>query len=280
MRTSIDDIFVHNDYRALIREDFLLRTSSNENFSLRAYSKKVGISPTTLSMMFQSKRDLSFDAYKEVLNYFELDEGEQKFAEALYLKDNAKQPSAKEEGRQIFNQLKRKQDLTLCDRSEQEFLGRSLITVLVFNCFDTEYLRKNMYEIPKVLGISVSQFENIVEDLIRHECIEIKENEVNVLKEGLVIGDTDNQDLLDCVLDIKDFSRRKIEEYGKILDKENCISISYHLMYDKETHEEVLRLYKKFQDELHHLCSRKSSKNNYYLMNFDLIKMYDVSDKS
>ena len=63
MRTSIDDIFIHNDYKALIREDFLLRSSNNENFSLRAYSKKVGVSPTTLSMMFQSKRDLSFDSY-------------------------------------------------------------------------------------------------------------------------------------------------------------------------------------------------------------------------
>lgn len=277
MRTSIDDIFIHNDYKALIREDFLLRSSNNENFSLRAYSKKVGVSPTTLSMMFQSKRDLSFDSYKGVLKYLELTDLEQEFAEALYLKDNGKKPSAKEEGRQTFFNLKRKFDLTVSNVEDRNMLGSSLITVLVFNCYNNDYLRKNPSEILNVLGISLDEYLKIEKALIEHQCIEKKNDEIVVLKEQLLIDQSDSNVLLNHIFEIKDFTKEKIKEYGKVLDKEKCLSFTYHLQFDQETRPEIVKLLKKFQDELYLLCSRKSTNNNYYFLNFDFFKIYDVS---
>jgi hypothetical protein len=278
MRTSIDNIFIHNDYKALIREDFLLRSSNNENFSLRAYSKKVGISPTTLSLMFQSKRDLSFESYKEVLKYFDLTSTEQEFAEALFLKDNAKKQSKKIEGNQTFLKLRRKVNLKVSSDEDREMLGSSLITVLVFNCYNSDYLRDNTSEIQRILNLSSEDYQKIEDSLILHECIEKKDGKINVLKEGLVIDQGDSEVLLNHILDIKDFSKEKIKEHGKVLDKENCLSLTYHLQFDKQTQPEVVKLFKKFQDELYLLCSRKSSNENYYFLNFDFFKVYDVSN--
>jgi uncharacterized protein (TIGR02147 family) len=46
------------DYRQILKNDFINRQRKNESFSLRAYSKFLGISPATLSEVMRERRNL------------------------------------------------------------------------------------------------------------------------------------------------------------------------------------------------------------------------------
>lgn len=59
MIKKIHNPFDYVDYRLLLSDDFLARTSGNHGYSLRAYARDVDLSPSFVSDILRGRRELS-----------------------------------------------------------------------------------------------------------------------------------------------------------------------------------------------------------------------------
>jgi uncharacterized protein (TIGR02147 family) len=59
-------IYEHKDYRAFLKSELADRAAQNKQYSLRAFSKKLGVSSSYLSEVLQNKKSLSVDKALEI----------------------------------------------------------------------------------------------------------------------------------------------------------------------------------------------------------------------
>lgn len=69
-------IYQYNDYRSFLRYSLIEKQKSNSAFSLRAFSKKLGLSQSTVSQIFAGRRNLSIKAALQVARKLALKEKE------------------------------------------------------------------------------------------------------------------------------------------------------------------------------------------------------------
>jgi uncharacterized protein (TIGR02147 family) len=62
----------HQPYHSLLQDAFQARRERNPSYSLRAFSRAIGISPTTLSKVFRYERNLSPRNLKRLADFLEL----------------------------------------------------------------------------------------------------------------------------------------------------------------------------------------------------------------
>jgi uncharacterized protein (TIGR02147 family) len=68
----VEDLVDHQPYHTLLQDAFQSRREKNPSYSLRAFSRAVGISPTTLSKVFRYERNLSPKNLKRLAEFLEL----------------------------------------------------------------------------------------------------------------------------------------------------------------------------------------------------------------
>lgn len=80
---KIENIYTYMDYRVLLNDDFMARSHAKPNYSLRAYSRDLGLSVGFLSDILRGHKDLSATKAKSVFEKLGFQADELKYSEKM-----------------------------------------------------------------------------------------------------------------------------------------------------------------------------------------------------
>ena len=55
-----------NDYREILKQELNLRSGRNPRYSLRAFSRDIGLAPTRVSAIFKGREGISFETAEKI----------------------------------------------------------------------------------------------------------------------------------------------------------------------------------------------------------------------
>ena len=90
-------IFEHQSYRTFLKSELADRVTANEAYSLRAFSKHLGVTPSMLSDVLRGKRNLSLDMALKISHRLKLEGKEVEYFSTLVQFDTAKTMELKAE---------------------------------------------------------------------------------------------------------------------------------------------------------------------------------------
>ena len=89
-------IFKHNDYIEILTEEFDKRKAHNKSYSMRAFSRDIGIVPSRLSEVLKGKQGLSGNKAQEISKNLNLNKMEEDFFISLVESKHARSKIARE----------------------------------------------------------------------------------------------------------------------------------------------------------------------------------------
>jgi uncharacterized protein (TIGR02147 family) len=108
-------LYEFESYRLFLREEWAERAKNNSRYSLRAFARQIGVSPTTLSHVISGKKNLSLDTALEVASRLGLNAQETEYFELLVQIEAAKTPELRaryQERLRTLNPTRKTTDLT------------------------------------------------------------------------------------------------------------------------------------------------------------------------
>lgn len=276
MERRIENIYHHENYRSIIREDFFLRSSINTQYSLRAYAKDLNLSPSILSMVFQNKRHLSISKLEEVAKRIGLKDQEKEFLTAIYNKEKNKSGALDIQSESTYNKHRPAFPKNDAIDEERKLITQHLNFVLVFNAFDFAYYRRNPKQVPIDLNIAQEEYDRIFKELVSKNLIKLSEGRVEVLREHLVVGDDSHEEILQHAIDLKHFSLSLLKKHRKVVDPNLNVSITFHLMLDEEARLKTVDAIKKLQHEVLNISKACKNPNQYFILPVDFQKVFET----
>jgi len=151
----------HSDLLALLLKTYSVKTESNPAFSMRAFSKKIGISSGALSEILQNKRRVTKQTAKKILsNLFFSPHEIESFFETTKNTSDSQEKSARE-----YRDLSIDQYAVLSNWQYFAFL----------NLIELPSLDHSISHLAKRLDLTPKKIREIIERLLKLEMIEEKE---------------------------------------------------------------------------------------------------------
>lgn len=173
-------------YHELLRGEFQRRRAKNPSYSLRAFSKNLGIHPSTLSGVFLRRRRLAFKDALAVAEKLRLDEAQKKtlFSSLLADEENFRQAGWPFRGAGLFKST-RPIDESVSFKVIAEWEHYAL-----FFLIQTRDFRSDTDWIATRLGVSVERVDEVVANLLDGGFIRrSKGGELSLAKESLATTD-------------------------------------------------------------------------------------------
>jgi uncharacterized protein (TIGR02147 family) len=144
-------------YRELIKIDFDARKKINPRFSMRAYAKKLGLEPSTLSQILRGKRDLPFSDAQKILSQLKLNFDQQK--EFIHSLDrHTPKPSH-------YERFLNTQNIGLPDQTVVQKIYEDLTYMSFYSLMDTENFKFDIPWIAEKLKTTSEIIEAVIQDL-------------------------------------------------------------------------------------------------------------------
>lgn len=141
------------------------KIKKNPSYSLRAFSKKVGVSPSVLSRILSGKRNLTFKLALRIADALAFGPDEREHLFRLFSKEE-------DVGKESALQTRVSKDLTIdCFNAMSDWYHYGLTQLLFIDTFKEDY--KWM---AKTLGVSELQVKLAIERLLRLEILDRDEN--------------------------------------------------------------------------------------------------------
>lgn len=103
MKEKVLNVFEFQDYKTLLNEDFLIRTSLNPSYSLRAYARDLDTAVSFLSVVMRGKNNLSLESGRKIFQKLGYQGLELEYIENLIKVEITKDPFEKQEATQFIN---------------------------------------------------------------------------------------------------------------------------------------------------------------------------------
>lgn len=173
-------IFDYGDYRSYLREQLLIRMKKNPEFSLRAFSRHLGISPSFFSRILSGQRILTSEQAHSIGKVLKLSTRETQYLELLILLERTSDPQAKAalQERQQTTQKQAGATVSASDLSIDAFrvVSEWYHVALLEMTELTDFDRLTETEIARKLAISTHEVRQGIERLLRLELLEKNEN--------------------------------------------------------------------------------------------------------
>lgn len=157
-------------YIDMLKSEFNARSVANPSYSLRAYSKNLGISPAMLSELFSGKRKLSVPKAKTIVKKLKLTHEEEQIFIALVMKGSGKSRSNNKIGEKILHE---KQQFNSCNSLTLE--GFKLISdwhyYAILCTMELDQYNGSVEFISRHLGISVELIKDSIATLLRLDLV-------------------------------------------------------------------------------------------------------------
>jgi uncharacterized protein (TIGR02147 family) len=164
-------IFAHSDYRAYLKQILSERIQKNPSYSLRAFSKQLGISPAQLSKVFSGQKHLSYESAMSAGQSLGLESEEFEYFFLLIQYASTNDASLRSEVAKKMSRINQNRSIQNLDLEAFQMISDWYhIPILEMTALPkTQFTPK---KIARRLGISLDEAEIAVNRLLRLKLIE------------------------------------------------------------------------------------------------------------
>ena len=168
-----------NNYRDIINHEFTHRKSINPHYSLRAFSRDLGINSGQLSLILNHRAGLSSKKAIEVAKKLGLDKADASYFKSLVEVEHGRSERIKKEALTAVENFKKNADLTLLSELEfsviSDWIHFAILSTMEHDQFDgtIDYLKKELDCDYEVIDLAVTR-------LLKLELIDFKRGKLVV----------------------------------------------------------------------------------------------------
>lgn len=164
MQRRIRDVFEYKDYRILLNDDFIGRSTGNHNYSLRAYARDLKISSSFVSDVFRGKRDLSPQKGREVFAKIGFQLEELDYIENLINLKTTKDPMQKQMSAEAIGRKYKKPEFF--DDEEKDLILKSADHFIVHGIVGGESDFKKLCALCAKAGVNEERVAEVVAEFV------------------------------------------------------------------------------------------------------------------
>ena len=264
-------VFEHASYKKYLRAVLADNISANPQYSLRAFAKKLEMSPATLSQVLSDKKNFSRERAMLVAEKLKLDKSESEYFIQLVELDRAKTPRLKSQVLEKLQEINPKRDVN--DLSVDVFkLMSEWYYPTVLEMLD---LYKNSFKVEEVarrLNISPIQVQEALDRLERLGLIEkTPSGEIKKSHAKTVVGSQVPNEAL------RNFHEQMLTKAQQSLrtqtPNEKYVG-SETFCFDESDLEEVNELTEKYFQQVLSLAKKKKDKSHVYHLGIQFFKLH------
>ncbi len=158
------------DYRAYLGELLAQRARKNPQLSLRAMARFLGMSPSSLSEVLSSRKNLSEDRLHQLIERLRLSTREARYLNALYQFNRAKLPSRKLTALENVNRLRNSSPISDLQLDQFSLIAQWYSPV-IFELTKVSAFKVTAPTVARALGISVPEAREALHRLERLRLI-------------------------------------------------------------------------------------------------------------
>lgn len=227
-------------------------------YSLRAFAKKAGVSPATLSLVLQGKRKVSKKLAQQLSDKLNFDPQERSEVFRPYLDKKSKSFHAQVSPEYV--------QLTV----DQYQLISDWRAFAILNLIKTKNFKNDVSWMARRLAISTDQVNETIERLLRLEMLERKGNELlRTTVKYRTTEDIANSSLHKSHQQTLDLAHASLE--NDAVDQRDFTWVTFAM--DSKKISEAKTLIRKFQDELYSLVSENAEPDEVYRLSVQLFPL-------
>lgn len=253
-----ETITKNKDYVDILNEYFKHRQSQNPSYSLRAFSRDIGIHHRTVSSILKRGRPLPLEFVAGVLKGIPLNDEQQSIFYKTVIADRQSKDPLNLEDFQVINPIESQKIL----EDENHYVFLAIIQLKSFQS-DLSWIAKKM-------DLSVEEVDDIIERLIDYKLISRDENQKLVRTAHRLVTEHHNKSEI-LQRSHQNILRNTIDDIPKISHMTRHLSTQY-LRLNTNQIEALRLLIEKFQDEVSEQIENEHA-TEVYRLNIQLMPM-------
>ncbi len=185
MEKCIGNPFGYLDYRVLLNDDFLARSIRKRDYSLRAYSRDIGLSPGFLSEVLSGKKELSLGSGREVFAKLGFTKSEIEYAEKLIQSKSARDLHEREDALRFVRDRYARSGYV--DFQERHGFIQSADHFIIYGMIRRISSFAVIKNLASRLFIPESRVVEVLTDLIAGQYVKQEGERLSVVEERLVV---------------------------------------------------------------------------------------------
>lgn len=175
----------YSDYRILLNEDFLARSTTNAGYSLRAFSRDLQVSVGFLSEVLRGKKDLGASSAKKIFAKLGFENEELDYIENLIVSKTAASPYDRERASQFVQERHRVQRYQ--DTPEKDGYLQTVEHFITYGVCRKIFSKSKIQKAVAKLGITASRVNEVLRDLVQAGYLKEQNSEIYVTDLQLTI---------------------------------------------------------------------------------------------
>ncbi len=251
MTKRIQSAFDYVEYRLVLNDDFLARSSTNLSYSLRAYARDLDLSPSFISDILRGRRDLSSRNSRDVFEKLGFEVGEIDYLQSLVQLKQTKDPLEKQNILQAI-QARHTPGTYLRDATK-DLIMKSVDHFLMHGLIGAEGQRDAVLSLALKAGISGERATEVIDELVGGGYVR-REND-NLLIENLNLYIPDHSRIFDIQ---RQFVNRLIDLTVATGGNRMPEQMGHYLVmgFDRDTFPLVTEAYKHLINSLNRLSNQ------------------------
>ena len=248
-------------YIEKINESFALKKRINSSYSLRAYSKFLGMHSSTLSQVLSGKRGLSLKSALDIIEKLKLrDKEKERFIESISQRSSLDKISIASSGGQH-----------LVDNSQFHVIAE-WEHFAVLSLFKIKNSKIDLNDIMLEFSINEKRAEEVINNLISANLIKKQKNHYLRITEAVkTTEDVNSLALVHCHLENLEIAKQKLESVDIMLRDFSAVMLNV----DTSKLPELKKLIREFRKKLAVYCQDMKADSVYQVA----IQLYPLSDK-
>lgn len=261
-------------FRTIIEEEFNFRVKENSSYSLRAFARDIGISPSQLSEVLKQKIGLSSKKAVSIAEKMGFSKNEVLLFKAMVEAEHGRSPRIIEEAKKVIASNKHSSNFKGLSLDGFKLISDWQYFAILSTMEIDDYDGTTLY-ISKHLGLEISLIEDNIKRLLKLDIIDLKEGKFLPTGEML----TTTHDIQSSAL--KKFHKQHISKSAEAIDKvsvEKRDITTMTMAIDIKKLPEAKKLITKFRRDLCQFME-DGQKNHVYNLNVQLIPLSELEIK-
>lgn len=277
MIKKIENVYDYLDYRILLSDDFMARSSNNLNYSLRAYSRDLSLSPGFLSDLLRGNKDLSPGKGRKVFSTLGFDDVEVAYIEKLIIYKSSTDESQKQDAHSYIQDQFNKTNSAI-DNSKDLVL-KSSIHFMIYGIAIKLNSLLDIFNMTDQLEISRSDVQNALNEFVAGQYLTEKDGQYFENKTNLAVRN--NEFLLPTLTGFSNHITQIIKKNGPLKAGGN-VAHGFIFGLNKQSHELAVEAHRHYVKSICRIANNPAPADRFIFVSdfFLVVKMPSSSNPS